>query len=182
MAKTRSDRNVSPASKASRRFVLIFALAALAQFGLLLAPWFRPVVDAFSLFAVRMSSLSINLLGGHALAKGAVLMSSINGFGVEMKDGCNGVNVVILLWSAVLAFPGSARWKALGLAAGAAAIQSLNFVRFISLFYLGQYSYSWFEFAHLYLWETLILLDGLVFFGLWVKYASPASTGTLATK
>ncbi len=109
-------------------------------------------------------------------------MSSVNGFGVEMKDGCNGVNVVILLWSAVLAFPGSVQWKAAGLLAGALAVQSLNFVRFISLFYLGQYSYSWFEFAHLYLWETLILLDGLVFFGLWVKYSSRSFKGLLAAK
>jgi exosortase H (IPTLxxWG-CTERM-specific) len=153
--------------------VLFFACAALVQFGLLLAPWFRPAIDGFSSFAVRVASAVINLLGGHSLAKGASLVSSVNGFGVEMKDGCNGVNVVILLWSAVLAFPGSIKWKSIGLLAGALAVQSLNFVRFISLFYLGQYSYSWFEFAHLYLWETLILLDGLVFFGLWVKYTSP---------
>lgn len=170
------------AAKSPIRFIVVFALAALVQFGVLLAPWFRPAVDAFSSLAVRSSSLTINALGGHSLAHGAVLASTINSFGVEMKDGCNGLNVIILLWSAVLAFPGSPRSKAIGLAAGAAAIQGLNFVRFISLFYLGQYSYSWFEFAHLYLWETLILLDGLAVFGLWVKYASPSAPPALAAR
>jgi exosortase H (IPTLxxWG-CTERM-specific) len=170
---SRTRKPPSSAAKSPMRFVVTFTLAALVQFGVLLAPWFRPAVDAFSSFAVRSCSLSINALGGHSLSRGAVLASTINSFGVEMKDGCNGLNVIILLWSAVLAFPGSLRWKAIGLAMGAVAIQGLNFVRFISLFYLGQYSYSWFEFAHLYLWETLILLDGLVVFGLWVRYASP---------
>jgi exosortase H (IPTLxxWG-CTERM-specific) len=155
------------------RFVVLFSLAALMQFALLLTPWCRPAVDGFSHSLVRASSFLINVLGGKASAQGALLGSPINGFTIEMRDGCNGVNVMILLWSAVLAFPVSRAWKLVGILAGAGAIQGLNFFRFISLFYLGQYSLSWFEFAHLYLWETLIMLDALIVFGLWVKRASP---------
>ena len=99
-----------------------------------------------------------------------------------MRDGCNGVNVMILLWSAVLAFPVSRAWKLVGILVGAGAIQGLNFFRFISLFYLGQYSLSWFEFAHLYLWETLIMLDALIVFGLWVRRASPSLPAAYARK
>jgi exosortase H (IPTLxxWG-CTERM-specific) len=154
------------------RFVVFFALAALLQFALLLAPWFRPAIDGFSHSLVWASSFLINAVGGKASAQGALLGSPLNGFSIEMRDGCNGVNVMILLWSAVLAFPVSRGWKLLGILVGAVAIQSLNFFRFISLFYLGQYSLSWFEFAHLYLWETLILLDALIVFGLWVRQAS----------
>ena len=156
------------------RFVVIFALAALLQFALLLTPWCRPAVDGFSHSLVRASSVLINALGGKASAHGALLGSPINGFTIEMRDGCNGVNVMILLWSAVLAFPVSRAWKLVGLLVGAGAMQGLNFFRFISLFYLGQYSLSWFEFAHLYLWETLIMLDALIVFGLWVRRASPS--------
>jgi exosortase H (IPTLxxWG-CTERM-specific) len=89
-----------------------------------------------------------------------------------MRDGCNAVNVTILLWSAVLAFPASWRMKALGLAIGSLIIQMLNIIRFISLFYLGQYSTTWFDFAHAYLWESLLVLDTLVIFWLWVKHAA----------
>ena len=56
-----------------------------------------------------------------------------------------------------------------GLLLGLAAIQGLNFIRFISLFYLGQYSISWFEFAHAYLWESLIMLDALAVFCFWAS-------------
>lgn len=50
----------------------------------------------------------------------------------------NAINVTILLWSAVLAFPAPWKMTALGLVAGTIIVQALNIVRFISLFYLGQ--------------------------------------------
>ena len=48
----------------------------------------------------------------------------------------------------------------IGLALGFLAIQALNVVRIISLFYLLQWNPVWFEWAHLYLWQALIMLDG----------------------
>jgi exosortase H (IPTLxxWG-CTERM-specific) len=155
-----------------RRFLLCFVLAAVLQFAVLLTPWFHPAIDGFSSSLVWASSVLINSLGGNASYQGTILRSPTNGFAIEMRDGCNGVNVMILLWSAVLAFPVSLLWKSVGMLAGAVAIQGLNFLRFISLFYLGQYSLSCFEFAHLYLWETLILLDAIIVFGIWVRRAS----------
>ena len=92
---------------------------------------------------------------------------------MEIRDGCNGVNVVILLWAAILAYPSNWKWKVTGLAAGLAAIQILNLIRLISLYYLGQYSRPLFEFAHLYLWETLIIIDAIVVFGIWTKKTVP---------
>ena len=49
-----------------------------------------------------------------------------------------------------------------GLAAGIVAVQGLNVVRVISLFYLGQWNMQVFEWAHLYVWQALIMLDVLV--------------------
>ena len=95
-----------------------------------------------------------------------------------MRDGCNAVNVTILLWSAILAFRAPWKTKALGLLAGSLIIQAINIVRFVSLFYLGQFSMIWFEFAHAYLWESLLMLDTLVVFWLWVNRV--VRTGTAA--
>jgi len=86
-------------------------------------------------------------------------------------DGCNGVNVVVLLWSAMLAYPAKWKWRVAGLVGGVLAIQGLNLLRLISLFYLGQYNLAIFQFAHLYLWETLIILDAVVVFGFWSRRA-----------
>ena len=94
---------------------------------------------------------------------------------MEVRDGCNGINVVVLLWSAILAYPASLKWRLLGVTTGLAAIQFLNLFRLISLFYLGQYNHAIFEFAHEYLWELLIIIDGIVVFNLWIRQASKTS-------
>lgn len=152
------------------RFVVLFALCLLGAFALLLSPFLQPGVIGFSRGLVSIAGALIRVCGGHAIVEGTILRSpsSGGGFAIEMKDGCNGANVLILLWSAVIAFPSTWMQKAKGLFWGTLAIQLINLVRFISLFYLGQYSRPLFDFAHEYLWESLIMLDGLLFFGLWV--------------
>ena len=55
------------------------------------------------------------------------------------------------------------------MAAGLAAVQALNVVRVISLFYLGQWSMRAFEWAHLYAWQALIMLDVLVVALVWMR-------------
>lgn len=157
-------------------FIARFAVAALAQFLLLMAPAVRPFVDGFSETLATLSASLIRLFGGSCVQTGAVLSTLNRGFAMQVLDGCNGVNVIILLWAAVVAFPAKWSWRAVGLLGGAVAIQVLNLLRLISLFYLGQFSRPVFEFAHLYLWETLIILDAMVVFVLWNRrVARPAA-------
>jgi exosortase H (IPTLxxWG-CTERM-specific) len=79
------------------------------------------------------------------------------------------VEATLVLLAAMLAFPASWARKAIGLAVGIAAVQGLNIVRVISLFYLGQWNYDVFEWAHLYVWQALIMLDVLIVWLLWVR-------------
>ncbi|MPV85776.1 hypothetical protein GCU85_03350 [Cardiobacteriales bacterium ML27] len=61
-------------------------------------------------------------------------------------------------------------WQKLwGLVIGFIAIQALNVVRVISLFYLGQWDKGLFDFAHYYAWQALIILDALVVFLIWLS-------------
>lgn len=150
------------------RFLLTFFCCLLIGFGLLLTPPVQSVDSRFSRALVTVSHTLLAACGGHATLEAAVLRSP-GGFAVEMRDGCNAVNVTILLWSAILAFPASWKMKLAGLVAGSLIVQVLNIVRFLSLFYLGQYSLRWFDFAHAYLWESLLVLDTMVVFWLWVN-------------
>jgi exosortase/archaeosortase family protein len=49
------------------------------------------------------------------------------------------------------------------------AIQGLNIVRIVSLFYMGQWNQVAFEWFHLYLWQALIILDALVVWLIWLR-------------
>lgn len=107
-----------------------------------------------------------------AAAAGKVLWNTATGFGVSIEPGCNGIEACIVLFAAVMAFPSSWRHKLVGLLVGFLAVQGLNVVRVISLFYLGQWNTQVFNFAHEYLWQALIMLDVLVVWLLWVRAGS----------
>ena len=114
-------------------------------------------------------------------ATGKVLWNSTTGFGVSIEAGCNGIEACIVLFAAIAAFPAGWRHKLLGLGAGFLAVQALNVVRVVSLFYLGQWNAAVFQFAHEYLWQALIMLDVLVVWLLWVKMGPlPPSEATAA--
>src|SRR5204862_5116727 len=98
-----------------------------------------------------------------------VLRSASSNFAVSIEAGCNGVEATLVLLAAILAFPASWRRKALGLTAGVVAVQGLNVVRVISLFYIGQWNRDVFEWAHLYGWQALIMLDVLIVWLIWVR-------------
>ncbi len=73
-----------------------------------------------------------------------------------------------------MAFPSS--WRhTIGLALGFLAVQGLNVVRVISLFYLGQWNTQVFNFAHGSSWQALIMLDVLIVWLLWIRAGNKAA-------
>jgi len=152
------------------RFLLLFCVSLAVLFGLLLAPFTEPAIRSFTTGLVTVSAQLIRVFGGHAAARGDILENPTSHFAIQMAYGCNGAHVTILLWAAVLAFPATWKQKAKGLLAGTAAIHVVNLIRFISLFYVGEYNRAWFDFAHLYLWESLMMIDTLVIFWTWAHF------------
>ena len=151
------------------RFLVLFPIFLTVGFCALLIPFLHPAVTAFTRGLVEVSAMVIRLFGGHAAAQQVILRNPSNGFAMEVLDGCNGDDVAVLLWAAILAYPASWLQKGKGLLAGTAAIYLINFLRIISLFYLGQYNTRWFEFAHLYVWESVFVLLTLTIFCMWVR-------------
>lgn len=150
----------------------MFGACFLLAYALLVMPWAKSAVVTFSRMVVHAAGALVQMFGGHAVADGTILRDPSTGLAVEMKEGCDGMNVTALLCSALFAFPASRIQKAKGLLLGCGAVQFVNLLRFISLFYLLQYSQIWFDFAHNYLWESLIMLDALTVFWLWVQVVS----------
>lgn len=153
------------------RFFLLFLVIQAALFGVeLLGPVQRGLVMPFTGLLADVSAFLVKRFDADVAAYDNVIQSTANGFGVAIMPGCNGVEACIVLIAAILAFP--APWKArlVGLAIGLVAVQAVNLVRIITLYYLGQWNMQWFEFAHLYLWQALIMLDVLVVWLLWVRH------------
>ena len=162
------------------RFFLLFLGLQLTLFGVNMLAWVQQhVVLPWTALLARACVALVMVWDSQAAAAGNVLWNMQTGFGVSIEPGCNGIEACIVLFAAVMAFPSTWRHKLVGLAAGFVAVQGLNVVRVISLFYLGQWNTQVFNFAHEYLWQALIMLDVLVVWLLWVRAGSksPESSG-----
>ncbi|MDZ7783482.1 MAG: exosortase H [Halioglobus sp.] len=155
------------------RFITIFLLVLLTLFTLeMLMPVQEHVIVPFTSLLAQLSAALIVPFDSTVIAYGKVLQFQDSGFAVSIEAGCNGVEATIVLIAAVLAFPATWRQRVAAIGLGFIAIQSLNLVRIISLFYLGNWNIEFFTWVHLYLWPALIMLDVLIFFLLYLHYLS----------
>jgi exosortase H (IPTLxxWG-CTERM-specific) len=152
------------------RFLVLFAVIMVVLFAAeLTQPVQNAVVLPWTEALARISAGIATLFDSHVAALGRILRSTSNGFAVSIEAGCNGIEAAIVLIAAIVAFPAPWKHRAIGILAGLAAVQALNVLRVISLFYLGQWSLPVFEWAHLYLWQALIMLDVLVVWLFWIR-------------
>ena len=135
----------------------------------ILQPAERFVILPFTSMIADVSVWIVTLFDENVIATGNVIRDKVSGFGVRIERGCNGLEAIIILFSAIFAFPAPFKSKLIGFVAGFFAIQLLNLVRIISLFYLGQWNYTAFEWFHLYLWQALIILDALIVWLIWLR-------------
>jgi len=137
------------------------------------------VILPFTAVLADASAWIIHLFDADTVSYGKHIQNADGSFIIAIERGCNGVEAVIILVAAILAFPAPWRHKAIGLGLGFCAIQALNLVRIVSLFYLGLWNRVWFDWFHLYLWQALIILDALVVFLIWLRYVpAPAALRT----
>jgi exosortase H (IPTLxxWG-CTERM-specific) len=152
------------------RFFVRFLVLQAVLFGAELTPWAQEYfVVPWTNTLAALSARLVTFFDSNVIATGKVLQSTANGFAVSIEAGCNGVEATIVLVAAILAFPAPWKHRILGLVAGILAVQGLNVIRVISLFYIGQWNIDVFQWAHLYVWQALIMLDVLIVWLLWVR-------------
>lgn len=155
------------------RFFLVFLAVQLSLFGINMLNWVQQhLVLPWTTLLAKICATVLTTFDASASAAGKVLWNTQTGFGVSIEPGCNGIEACIVLFAAIVAFPERWRHKLVGLVAGFVAVQALNVVRVLSLYYIGQWNTTIFNFAHEYLWQALIMLDVLVVWLLWVRAGS----------
>ena len=152
------------------RFFILFTVLLVGLFTLeILQPVEKYVILPFTSLIADVSAWIIQAFDDNVMSISNVIRDKTTGFGVRIERGCNGVEALIILFAAIFAFPAPIKHKLIGFAIGFVAIQGLNLVRIVSLFYLGQWNQVAFEWFHLYLWQALIILDALVVWLVWLR-------------
>ncbi|MBW2416359.1 MAG: archaeosortase/exosortase family protein [Deltaproteobacteria bacterium] len=151
------------------------------------------VVLAVGLSLVLLSDLVFDdLLGGLRTAVASVAGATFRAVGLPIEtDGtilrgpgtaliivneCTGIDATILLASAILVFPAGLGQKLAGLGLAVAVMMVLNFVRVLSLIWIGNYSPDLLDVGHLYVWPPIVILVGIGTLLLWANrvVADPA--------
>jgi exosortase H (IPTLxxWG-CTERM-specific) len=138
------------------------------------------VVEPYTALIARMSGASLRLFGEAATVSGCEVSSPR--FAVTIFNGCNGLIASLIFGSAVLAFPASWKAKLIGVAGGLAAIQIINLVRILSLFYIGVYLPRFFNDAHVMVWQSVVLVLGAAMWVVWAGRAAPRGVAEQAEK
>lgn len=123
------------------------------------------VVEPFTAGVAKVSGATLSLLGQDVVMRGTIIESPR--FAVNIRNGCNGVETMLIFLAAVLAFPAPWAARAIGLAVGIVAIQAVNLLRVVALFFTGAYFPSWFDTSHTVIWQSLVILCGVLLWILW---------------
>jgi len=161
---------------ARRRSLVFLARFIGILFFFFFAVALRPVNDVvivpFTGWIAAVSAILLKALGEAVTVDGTEIRSTE--FAVNIQNGCNGLETVLLFGSAVLAFPANWQRRAVGLFAGFLAIELLNFVRVASLFWVGRHRPALFSPLHTVLWQSVMVIFGVVLFLLWARQMETA--------
>ena len=90
-------------------------------------------------------------------------------FSANVIVECVGTLEILIYLAAVLAYPATWRQRIPGLLLGPFFILAFNVARLVTLMFIGSYSVEIFDFLHVYLWQTtLIVLIIVVWLG-WLR-------------
>ena len=154
------------------RFVALFLLTLVISYVVIaIRPVNDNVIEPYTAILATGTGHLLNALGQDVSVDGTMVRGA--GFAMNIYNGCNAVEAMLILLAAIVAYPASAKARAIGLFGGMVLIQALNFVRLVSLYLIGRYWPAAFETAHVTVWQVLIILFALAIFVFWSRRFAP---------
>ena len=151
----------------------LFLFAVLVSGFFWIEPWGALIADVLAPwceYEAGAAQILMRLFGSEVLRSGAELRDPVTQKGILVLWACSGADATGILLAALWVYPSCLRAKFLGALVGFFLIQGFNVLRIISLYYLNLVSEAWFRFAHLYLWQGLLMIDVLVFMLVWLRW------------
>ena len=90
-------------------------------------------------------------------------------FKLKIARGCEGIEGIIILIAAILAFPAGVKSKLFGIVGGVFVLYFLNLFRVAGLYYTLKYKPALFDMMHIYVGQTLIILISFLYFIAWLN-------------
>jgi len=120
-----------------------------------------------------ISSFVLNILGQNTSISTTAITSSA--FAIDIKQGCDALEPIALLMSAILAYPGAIGKKVMGIFISIIILLVINIVRIVSLFLIGIYWSNLFDVMHVEVWQFLFILFVITLCFIWIKWVAETS-------
>lgn len=157
-----------PLNRRQAAFIVRFLLLLIIFYAISAIPFVdRHAIEPFTSGLARLSGGILHLFGEKAAIAGTTIRGE--SFAVDIKNGCNGIEAVVFLCAAILAFDAPRRARLIGVVASAIAIELLNLIRIVSLYLLGRYHRSVFDAFHLAVWQSVIFGAAVMIFVFWTS-------------
>lgn len=135
----------------------------------------RLVIDQAT---VRPAAFLVNLISPHTSAYADRSRLKAPGGGINILNGCEGTEVLFLLYAALLAAPLAWRARLLGAAAATLLVYVLNQARIIALFFAYRSDTALFDALHGTIAPLLLIAASLLFFLYWLQRYAPLDPPT----
>lgn len=148
--------------------VLFFLVRCLAYWGiaLLVVSKIPAVEEAGIDLTLRTLQGVLALFQQRVERHGSALFAG--GTSVEIVSECSPHMPYLIFAAVVLAFPATWRQRLIGLVLGALVIHIFNTIRILTLIWVLAARREWFEFIHVYLWQTGTIVIVFVTFAMWI--------------
>ncbi len=138
------------------RFVAVMAGFVAAVLLLYRESIIGPLFIPLRVLTARMTLAVLHLVGMDGVRIGTVLYHP-DGFGYQISHGCTGFLPAAFLAVGMLAYPASARHRAIGIAVGIPLLGALNLFRLVHLYVIGVVAPAWFDVAHEVVWDAVVV-------------------------
>lgn len=154
-------------------FLVVFAVLLGGGFSLISLNWVNDnVIEPFTAGIAKVSGATLDLIGQDVTMRGTIIQSPR--FAVNIRNGCNGVEAMLIFLAAVLAFPAPWGSRLGGLVLGILAIQLVNLIRVVALFLTGAYFPRLFDTSHTVIWQTVVILFSVLLWLFWAnRFTAP---------
>ena len=166
------------AGSASWRYVLLFGTSAAVLLSVYYFPYstgstMRNVLDSYLRGYATMAGAVLRLVEPNLVVSGQDI---IGRYSIRIVRTCDAMDVNVLLTSAIMAWPCALRPRLIATASGLALLVVANTARICTLYYVGVYAPSSFEFVHMELWPAVILAIAVVLFLTFISKVRPHAT------
>lgn len=159
-----SDRTKAPIV----RFVVIFTLLIGAFYAVYLPFSQTESYNSFLNLIARITGTILSVFGEDVTVTANLVKSSR--FPMKVVPGCDGMEAMALFVSAVFASPTTLRLRIIFVIPGVLALLLLDFVRLVSLFYIGTYYPDYMHTMHWDIWPGILIAAVLSGWLVWARW------------